>query len=87
LFSEYDKCRWSNLQLPPVNETQNPNFQPPPGWYAVSVNYVRGFGWLQPKHGFSYFHNYKPVATAGYSIYIYHIPRTTEIDAVPPQKK
>lgn len=59
--------------LPPVNENQSPDFQPPPGWYAISVNYLKGYGWRQPKNGFSYFQKYQPVATAGYSIYIFHI--------------
>ncbi len=43
-----------------------------PGWYAVSVNYLRGY----PRGGFvpgafTYFQEFEPVATAGYSIYIY----------------
>ncbi len=62
-----------NYPLPPVNEKQDPNFQPPPGWYAISVNYLKGYGWRQPKDGFIYFQNYEPIATAGFSIYIYHI--------------
>lgn len=62
-----------NYELPPINAKQNSEFQPPPGWYAISVNYLRGYGWKQPKDGFSYFQRYEPVATAGYSIYIFHI--------------
>jgi hypothetical protein len=38
-----------------------------PGWYALSVNDIYG----QSKYG--YFLNFRPVAMAGYSIYIYHI--------------
>ena len=44
-----------------------------PGWYAVSVNYVRGYPWRAPQGAYDYFQNFAPVATAGYSIYIYHI--------------
>lgn len=59
--------------LPPINEKQDPGFQPSPGWYAISVNYLKGYGWRQPKNGYTYFQKYEPVATAGYSIYIFHI--------------
>jgi hypothetical protein len=55
----------------------------PPGWYAISVNFVRGFpyqiykgdgtrGFL-PQGALAAFQNLEPVATAGYSIYIYHV--------------
>jgi len=46
-------------------------FGPQPGWYAVSVNSLRDHG-----GEYAYFLRFRPVATAGYSIYIYHI--TTE---------
>jgi len=47
---------------------------PLPGWYAVSVNELYGYG----HHGegmpqFRYFLRFRPVATAGYSVYIYHL--------------
>lgn len=58
--------------LPPVNEKNSPDFHPPPGWYAISVNYLKGDDRHKPKKGFTYFQNKKPVDTAGYSIYIYH---------------
>ena len=41
---------------------------PQPGWYAVSVNYL-----YDREKQYRYFLNYEPVATAGYSIYIYHV--------------
>lgn len=58
-------------------------FGPLPGWYAVSVHFLRGGQrptfdgqggreaprWCQ----YCYFQHFEPVATAGYSIYIYHI--------------
>jgi hypothetical protein len=41
---------------------------PRPGWYALSVNY------LYDRTGqYRYFLDFQPVATAGYSIYIYHV--------------
>jgi hypothetical protein len=54
-----------------------------PGWYAVSVNFLYGYphyiihptgehDWLSTPC-YSYFRRFKPFATAGYSIYIYHV--------------
>jgi hypothetical protein len=56
----------------------------PPGWYAISVNLVRGLpcqvykgggskGYL-PQDALAPFQQIEPVAMAGYSIYIYHVP-------------
>ena len=55
---------------------------PQPGWHAVSVTLLRGYR-LQVPNGqggsdfyesnLSYFLKFKPIATAGYSIWIYHI--------------
>jgi hypothetical protein len=41
---------------------------PLPGWYALSVNSIYSRG-----QEYRYFLRFSPVATAGYSIYIYHI--------------
>ena len=41
---------------------------PLPGWYAISVSYLRDRG-----RQYAYFLDFEPVAMAGYSIYIYHI--------------
>ena len=41
---------------------------PQPGWYAVSVNLLH-----DGRKEWAYFLHFKPVAMAGYSIYIYHI--------------
>ena len=41
---------------------------PRPGWFALSVNYIYG-----RDRQYRYFLHFHPVATAGYSIYIYHI--------------
>jgi 4-amino-4-deoxy-L-arabinose transferase-like glycosyltransferase len=57
----------------------------PPGWYAISVNFVRGFphfvykgdgtkGRLR-KYALAEFQKLEPIAMAGYSIYIYHVPQ------------
>lgn len=49
---------------------------PQPGWFAVSVNHLRGYRHYEsdlPKY--TYFQHFKPVDYAGYSIYIYHITR------------
>jgi 4-amino-4-deoxy-L-arabinose transferase-like glycosyltransferase len=55
----------------------------PPGWYAISVNFVRGFPYFVYKgdatigslrrYALTEFQNLEPVAMAGYSIYIYHV--------------
>jgi hypothetical protein len=47
--------------MPPANNPQS-------GWYAVSVNYL-----YDREKQYRYFLNLKPVAKAGYSIYIYHV--------------
>lgn len=54
-----------------------------PGWYAVSVNYVRGYPFHPyedtdedpplPRDALAYFLRFEPVAMAGYSIYIYRL--------------
>ena len=55
----------------------------PPGWYAVSVNFVRGLPYftyrgdgtkvLLSQDAFAAFQKLTPTALAGYSIYIYHV--------------
>lgn len=53
---------------------------PHPGYYAISVNALRGDTPAKPgvprgslAHGYEYFREFQPIARAGYSIYIYHI--------------
>ena len=58
---------------------------PLPGWYAVDMNHLHGTkvpstdgqgGWRSVAgegYDLTYFQEYRPVAMAGYSIYIYHI--------------
>jgi 4-amino-4-deoxy-L-arabinose transferase-like glycosyltransferase len=57
-------------ERPPNREVQQPL---EPGWYAVSVNYLRGYPWRAQKQAYSYFQQHEPVAMAGYSIYIYRV--------------
>jgi hypothetical protein len=56
---------------------------PQPGYFAVSVRFVqgnqaappdgRGGYRFAPMHSYSYFQHFRPVAKAGYSIFVYHI--------------
>lgn len=59
---------------------------PLPGYYAISVNYLRGSRFAAPNgrggmtnlpgpNAFAYFRRFRPIARAGYSIFIYHIDR------------
>ncbi len=49
---------------------------PHPGYYAISVNALCGMGWSGVSRGsLTYFQHFKPIARAGYSIYIYHIEK------------
>lgn len=68
-----------------IPRTADPRAQgpTPPGWYAISVNLLCGFGWAVPNGRghvewvagpeYQHFLSYTPTAMAGYSIYIYHI--------------
>jgi hypothetical protein len=49
-------------------QTNEERLGPQPGWHALSINEIRGH-----TKKYSYFLRFKPVAMAGYSIYIYHI--------------
>jgi hypothetical protein len=66
------------------DERYQSRFGPKPGYHAVSVNHLRGSRFVAPdgrgglyhatRGDFEYFRSIKPIARAGYSIYIYHIP-------------
>lgn len=68
---------------PPFAEGLEPGYRPPPGWYAVSVNFVFGYshsmsdghgGWKYvPPGAYVYFQQLRPVARCGWSIYVYHV--------------
>jgi hypothetical protein len=45
-----------------------------PGWYAVSVNHLYGYRHFDSDTDrYTHFQRFTPKATAGYSIYIFHI--------------
>jgi hypothetical protein len=52
-------------------------FGPQPGWYAICVRELR-----ERDGRYAYFLRFKPVATAGYSIYIYHLTADSITDAI-----
>ena len=65
-----------------------------PGVYAISVNHLRGYPFGAPdgrggrafvsEHSFDYFLQLEPIATAGYSLYLYVIPdQGTPADSQP----
>jgi hypothetical protein len=80
-----------NFDLPPSGATgifpddrrYTRSIGPRPGYYAVSVNFLRGVPFCTadgrggfrriPSFTYSYFLQFNPIAKAGYSIFIYHI--------------
>ncbi|MBN1908518.1 MAG: glycosyltransferase family 39 protein [Pirellulales bacterium] len=52
---------------PPVEEADDTR-GPRPGWYALSVNYL-----YDRSQRYRYFLDFEPIASAGYSIYIYRV--------------
>jgi hypothetical protein len=81
------------FQTPPLgpdigSSTENLNnpapIGPQAGYYALSVNFLRGgtfvapdgrggYSWISRRDAFAYFRHFQPIARAGYSIYIYHV--------------
>jgi 4-amino-4-deoxy-L-arabinose transferase-like glycosyltransferase len=73
--------------LPPAASSDDNDGSEPalfqPGWYAVSVNFLRGYPWPAPdgrggwvyleKNAYSDLRGFRPVTRAGYSIYVYHV--------------
>jgi hypothetical protein len=49
-------------------ESKPPAEEPQPGWYAISVHRIHSI-----RQNYLYFLRFRPVAMAGYSIYIYHV--------------
>jgi hypothetical protein len=47
---------------------------PQPGYYAISVNALRGMN-FRGASGLEYFQRFEPIARAGYTIYVYHLSR------------
>jgi 4-amino-4-deoxy-L-arabinose transferase-like glycosyltransferase len=70
-----------------AKELLQESLRPQPGWYAIDVCFLLGGdplsmadgkgGWIEPSgipgYDLSYFQNFTPIASAGYSIYIYHL--------------
>ena len=51
----------------------------PPGWYAISVNLLRGYRWkFYTQEAFADFQKLEPEYLAGYSIYVYHVPKPVQ---------
>lgn len=73
--------------LPPTRDGGGPS----PGYYAVSVNFLRGSTSVTPDgkggmknvepHAYEYFRSFRPIARAGHSIYIYHITSEDVVQA------
>ncbi len=82
--------RFDTPEFTAPNEGSAPSIVLTPGWYAVSVNFLRGYAWRAPGGGGRFVTvpqdscnsllNRDPVAMAGYSIYIYEILPTTLVD-------
>jgi 4-amino-4-deoxy-L-arabinose transferase-like glycosyltransferase len=77
-----------SYQVPPFGPHDDPSVPPSslgpkPGYYAVSVNLLYGYGFPIPDgrfgtvrvpHGaYTYFQHFEPIGRAGYSMYLYHI--------------
>lgn len=92
-FGKIDpRCVEIDYELPPLApsdgiETVRADFQPSPGWYAVSTSLLHGHRWIAVPDGaggrisdshssFTWLQRYLPVDRAGRSILIYHIERT-----------
>ncbi len=92
VFHDLDPVKFGiEFDLPPpapVDRSQTPQVGSritlTPGYYAVSVNLLRGViapipdgkggsYWTPNRETFAYFLRYRPIARAGYSIYIYKI--------------
>jgi hypothetical protein len=68
---------------PPGRDVSAGSLGPRPGFYAVSANFIHGLVYSAadgtggqraiPFHAYEYFSFFKPMAKAGYSIFIYHI--------------
>jgi hypothetical protein len=81
---KYAGIKYTAPAVPRLRNGENPeDASIPPGWYAISVNFVQGLPYFSYKgdgNKTSYgvkelagFQRLKPVAMAGYSIYIYHV--------------
>ena len=79
----YVGIEYSAPKLPVPTGSEAAQHAIPPGWYAISVNFVRGLPYFAyagdgtktsyAQDSLSAFQRIEPTAMAGYSIYIYHI--------------
>ncbi len=90
------RIAYSNPRLPRRNDDMSGTAQLPAGWYAVSVNFVQGLpGHVYTGDGsgdavqlneLASFQELKPLAMAGYSIYIYHVTGSPQTNTTLPPK-
>jgi hypothetical protein len=81
LYSSYplEKTKIPSKSMPLLTNDSRSNWDPKPGWYAISVNHL-----YDRERQYRHFLKLKPIDSAGYSIYIYHV---TQEDANHLRKK
>lgn len=82
---------------PAVGRTKDGSAWLEQGWYAISINFVKGFPYfiytgdgskrMLKQDELILFQKYKPFATAGYSIYIYHVEKEHEPQGAAPSDR
>lgn len=59
-------------------------YQPEPGWYAISATSLRlGLHQAESIELYRWFRDQRPVARAGYSIYLYHVTDPANLPVIP----
>ncbi len=69
---------WQPIPADPRSPEPHPKYPPRPGWYAISVSEL-----YYPSDAYAYLRQLKPVAYAGYSIYIFHLTER-DVEALRP---
>lgn len=68
------------LDVPRFERESDNSIVLPKGWYAISVNYVRGnHSVLGVDTDYCYFQQFEPTGTTGYSINLYHFASDTTV--------
>jgi len=67
---------WPLFSEEPSHRVYHPQ-RPPPGVYAISATHLQGV-YLPDPDTYAWFREREPVAKAGYSIFIYDVPRTSK---------
>jgi hypothetical protein len=82
---DFTRPRVGPASSPPPPGVPAAELGPHPGWYAIDVNYLHGIPMLSSSGdtvqfhaarkgcNYRYFQRFRPVAMAGYSIYVYHV--------------